>query len=1052
MWFGAKSLQAIRSPNSFRLSFLPSPVLNLSTDQVIQPHGLQLAKTRHILLGTFNTKCVRFAAFLFFPNAAASKTPTIKNALSSERQKDLYNRIIIPAAHEAISGPPLQEIPQTYEIAYAKSRSFQEKPGNNRWRTDDMGRSFHLQYTIPAQFLMSFWQSIVRRADSLRIPTESGETVAYFQNPRLLFQSHDLKNTFGCKTLEETLSLFEDIVLQAFDPALLDIRSSWLDIGFRDHVPSHSPQSLFRPEPYTLLWKSQCHRHLHTKLSRVSPEARLDATYFRGFLFRDVGDYQAKAKAARGVNPGHPEQSLPAIIRGKAYNCNKEQASVMFSNYQLFQSGFLPLLALNEGMIKDLSSTNQGNQEAPMTQLSRESILKAWNANKRHLRAISDKKSLANYGIRKEMTFRLDTILTMWAGGYFNPNQNPHVGQLSWNMSLTPDATEHYPFWIVSTEDVNSLIFTQAARFIVPLDHLFRQASLSAAHSSPYLILAFYTSQLFCRLLTYCLQSERQFPYDNWIWLSRWTVQHRQAHHKRTLLVRQGLGLETSTSIFGMLWIPRDCIDWHAGHIDIRTLSQLYVPRTPIQARFTYQANIQSFTTSRVSVEHSLKQWLQDARLEYDRGNNREAERIVDGIIRLAVEEIARAYHHHMLSKLQSYWSRIFPRNGRNGPPPISRLRQGQDESAKQVGRIVNAQTIWEIYNESWSVFAKIHSIAESEQMPREIPCWMAKRKYLPHEDGWSEYIFRQLFGRPNPPTWNRCDFLKLYRRFKELWEMICDRAGSFDNRFRRVIGNFIQVAFNSDQSKEIVANRSLGTWYEHKPTFFRIQFWAPYFSLPESRGESPKCPVDDYQSRNLEAPLATTCVLITNEQFRSRADTFKQLWLQIVTHGDRLQAMKPKARNQICQEALQCLIELTGVRWTQNGDLKYILPWKFESSTAKDDEFEDPFRIPISSKTGRFASRPHEPTIILPSHHNAVTLTDAILSLPRLSQKTLRQLQCTRMLLDNNSDQYDIRTYLEARWRAREAVTQSDSLLRQFLSQTEPPQTEIEDPQALDM
>ncbi|KAH7155902.1 hypothetical protein EDB81DRAFT_854166 [Dactylonectria macrodidyma] len=332
----------------------------------------------------------------------------------------------------------------------------------------------------------------------------------------------------------------------------------------------------------------------------------------------------------------------------------------------------------------DLSSSNQGNREAPITQLSRESILKAWNANKRHLRAVSDNKSLGNYGIRKEMTFRLDTVLTMWAGGYFNPNRNPHI---------------------VSTEDVDPLIFTQAARFIVPL-------------------------------------------------------QHRQAHHKRTLLVRQGLGLETSTSIFGMPWIPRDCIDWHAGHIDIRTLSQLYVPRTPIQARFTYQANIQSFTTSRVSVGHSLKQWLQDARLEYDRGNNREAERIVDGIIRLAVEEIARAYHHHMLSKLQIYWSRIFPRNGRNGPPPISRLRQGQDESAKQVSHIVNAQTLWEIYNESWSVFAKIHSIAESEQMPRDIPCWMAKRKYLPHEDGWSEYIFRQLFGRPNPPTWNRCDFL----------------------------------------------------------------------------------------------------------------------------------------------------------------------------------------------------------------------------------------------------------------------------------------------------
>ncbi|KAH6985302.1 hypothetical protein EDB80DRAFT_511627, partial [Ilyonectria destructans] len=129
IWLGAKGLQAIRPPNDFRLSFLPSPTLNLSTDQVIQPHGLNLAKTRHILLGVFNTQSVRFSVFLFFPNAPCDSnlnTSTIKNALTFERQKDLYDQIIIPAAYETISGPTLQEIPRTYEIAYAKSRSFQE--------------------------------------------------------------------------------------------------------------------------------------------------------------------------------------------------------------------------------------------------------------------------------------------------------------------------------------------------------------------------------------------------------------------------------------------------------------------------------------------------------------------------------------------------------------------------------------------------------------------------------------------------------------------------------------------------------------------------------------------------------------------------------------------------------------------------------------------------------------------------------------------------------------------------------------------------------------
>lgn len=43
---GASSLAAIRAPNNFKLSFLPLFRLNLSSDQVVQAHGLVLARTR----------------------------------------------------------------------------------------------------------------------------------------------------------------------------------------------------------------------------------------------------------------------------------------------------------------------------------------------------------------------------------------------------------------------------------------------------------------------------------------------------------------------------------------------------------------------------------------------------------------------------------------------------------------------------------------------------------------------------------------------------------------------------------------------------------------------------------------------------------------------------------------------------------------------------------------------------------------------------------------------------------------------------------------------
>jgi hypothetical protein len=328
--------------------------------------------------------------------------------------------------------------------------------------------------------------------------------------------------------------------------------------------------------------------------------------------------------------------------------------------------------------------------------------------------------------------------------------------------------------------------------------------------------------------------------------------------------------------------------------------------------------------------------------------------------------------------------------------------------------------------------------------MPRELPCWKAARKVLPPDDGWSEFVFGHLFDRPDPPTWNGLDFLKLYRKFKEFWETIHEYAGPFDTRFRRMIGNFILVTFNGDRSKEIGTNRSSGTWYEDQPSFFRIQFWAPYFSPPKSNMGCPWASMDDYQCRNPRIPPATTSLAMSDEEFRSRGDQFQQSWTQVVLHKNHLQQMKPKTRNRTCQEALQCLMDITGPQWTQSGDdLAYVLPWKF-CPLKTGDEYEDPFRIPISSTSVRVAFKPYRPTIILPSRHNAVVFTDAIQSLPQLNRRTTQQLRRIQVLFTNNGEQYDIRSHLEAKMKAIETVTRLDPLLKQFLSQTEPPQREV--------
>ncbi|KAF6518546.1 hypothetical protein HZS61_002624 [Fusarium oxysporum f. sp. conglutinans] len=216
IWLGAKSLSAIRAPGHFRLSFFPAYKSNISTAQVIQPHGLDLAHTRHTSIGTFITAGVRFSVLLFFPNGARSYTKASANSLSLTRFRDLYDELILPTIFETVPDYVRQEIPSSYDLLYAKSRAYQENPGAGRWSAEDESRAFRLSYSIPASNLAEFWASVVEKANMHRVQTRRGEAVPYFENPRLLFQAHDLKNTFASQTVEGSLALFRNIVLHLY--------------------------------------------------------------------------------------------------------------------------------------------------------------------------------------------------------------------------------------------------------------------------------------------------------------------------------------------------------------------------------------------------------------------------------------------------------------------------------------------------------------------------------------------------------------------------------------------------------------------------------------------------------------------------------------------------------------------------------------------------------------------------------------------------------------------------------------------------------------------
>ncbi|KAL3952874.1 hypothetical protein ACCO45_012817 [Purpureocillium lilacinum] len=127
-------------------------------------------------------------------------------------------------------------MPRTFDMVYANSRSYREKPGTDRWRAEDESRVYQLSYDIPAEDLPLFWQLVVAKANQLRVQTRRGEPAAYFKNPQLLMQAHDLKNMFAAPSLDEVLAKFERTALAYIDFDKVDMRSCWIDVGARDFV------------------------------------------------------------------------------------------------------------------------------------------------------------------------------------------------------------------------------------------------------------------------------------------------------------------------------------------------------------------------------------------------------------------------------------------------------------------------------------------------------------------------------------------------------------------------------------------------------------------------------------------------------------------------------------------------------------------------------------------------------------------------------------------------------------------------------------------------
>ncbi|KAL6408560.1 hypothetical protein AUP68_08420 [Ilyonectria robusta] len=436
------------------------------------------------------------------------------------------------------------------------------------------------------------------------------------------------------------------------------------------------------------------------------------------------------------------------------------------------------------------------------------------------------------------------------------------------------------------------------------------------------------------------------------------------------------------------------------------------------------------------------QEWLQDAWQAFNEKRDKEGKVIADRIMKLSAEEIARAYNQHLLSKIHSYWDRVRESLGRNVLPDLSRLQQAQKDAAAEAWQIVKAQTIWEIYMEAWAVYttALPDSAQEGSQMLGELPCRMTTRKYLPPKDRWSDFVFQHLFGRSTPPKRSRNHFLQVYRSFKTLWSTISEPAGPFDDHLRRIFGSCIMIAFNSDQWKEVGTNHTRDTWYHGKPAFFQIQYLAPYFSPPQDNCHNRLGSVSSGHRLSEELSPDTTPRVLTAQRFQHLESVVQQDWLRIMGETVELRSGSQDTINRHCRRALRHMTLLAGLNWVSGERLEYIVPWKLGAT--------DSFRVPIPSahvlREGSDTLLSH-PTIILPTRRNVMRLFDTIRSFSGLSQEIIQRLRWAKRQLHNNGNQYDLRSHLEAKKEAAELTRDSLSLLRLFLSQTEPPERHVQ-------
>ena len=440
----------------FTLVWRPQYVANITQNQHIRLHNIDIKRTKHALFGHGIHCGAAFPCFIAFPDLPVGGGK--ETFLTEAEQKLWIDDILVPALQASVEEDVAQHSPWSAAEVRYKSKVKREYTA---WAGDG-SRDIAISSHIPEDCLADFWDRILLRC--ARVPG--------FAEPVLWLTGHDLKYTTKRKD-RSRLATLQDFVdrlqnCMRWEEGLVEPSECWVDFGEEAWA---TPDVLTTPTgvatKLVLLRKTHCLDAWECSFRdpEVHRGGRPKAESYFWHLTRDAGTrtFSTALTSSR--------RCIDGIAHGKAYNVHKEYASSpLKANLDPWGDPRNESIAFTEETVQKMYKLNSryGRQaHADAVKKSRDRIIRTRN---RIIQVLGDRRD-ATFGIRVELRILLEQLLKLGdgdgdGGGLGTPEDIvvPLQQEEDRDIHSTPPPA-HRAFWILDSRDVCEFVLSQVRRW-----------------------------------------------------------------------------------------------------------------------------------------------------------------------------------------------------------------------------------------------------------------------------------------------------------------------------------------------------------------------------------------------------------------------------------------------------------------------------------------------------------------------------------------------------------------------------------------------------------